>query len=258
MIMKKKKTVVKTPTVIDTPKENTSPTKTPLQRVVQPKVMKHDSDSMRDLFFIVKGQYKKGVEPSFVNGVTNDVSFLGGYDPDNPDTPEWYMCMDKVTFHCTACGSDLNSVVHSVYTQIMKYKGSAKKYFKHVSDTTSDDYYETYYLGHSPLSTDQRNKKAEGRCPRTSPAMRCLYDAIYNWYGDHFSDLVQEMEDQAYRDLEEVIRESKPLNKTRKIMKKTPVKRVEVETPVTPLKEVGATPKKFGKIKRGVKKLVMK
>lgn len=255
MIMKKKKTVVKTPNVIDTPKETSSPTKTP-SKVVMPEVLKHESDTMKGLFFIVKGQYTKGVEPSFINGATNDVSYAGGYDPERPDTSEWYMCLDKVTFQCIACGSNLDKVLKSVYTTIMKYKGNAKRYFKHVSDTTSDDYYEVHYLGRSSLTSEQRSKKAEGRCPRTSPPMRCLYNAVYGWYGDFFSRQVKEMEDQAYSDLEEVIRESRPINRTRKIMKKTPVKKVEMETPQTPQKGVGTKLKKLGKTKLGVKKLV--
>ena len=259
MIMKKKKTVVKTPVVIDTPKEVSSPTKntsTP-DRVVKPYVNDLDGDSMRGLFFIVKGQYRKGVAPSFVNDATGDVSYVGGYDPNRPDTENWYMCIDKVTYQCTSCGSDLDKVLKSVYNMIMKYKGSSKKYFKHVSDTTSDDYYETHYLGRSPLTPDQRSKKAEGRCPRTSQPMRCLYNAVYEYYGDFFSEQVQEMEDQAYRDLEEVIKQSRPINKTRKIMKKTPVQKVEMETPKTPEKGVNTKLKKLGKTKLGVKKLVM-
>ena len=259
MIIKKKKTLVKTPTVIDTPKETPSPTKkTPAtpQKVIRPEVLEHEGDSMRDLFFIVKGRYTKGVEPSFINDVTSEVSYVGGYDPERPDTDEWYMCLDKVTFHCTSCGSDLNKVVKSVYNMIMKYKGSAKKYFKHVSDTTNDDYYETHYLGRSPLTLEQRNKKLEGRCPRVSPPMRCLNNAIYSWYGNYYKDLVQDMEDKAYKDLKEVIKQSKPINKVRKIMKKTPVKKVEMETPKTPQKSVVTKLKKLGKTKLGVKKLV--
>ena len=136
----------------------------------------------------------------------------------------------------------------------MKYKGNAKKYFKHISDTTSDDYYETHYLGHSPLTPEQRSKKAEGRCPRVSAPMRCLYNAIYSWYGDYFSEQVQEMEDQAYSDLEEVIRNSKPINRTKRIMKKTPVKKVEMEETPTP-KVSPNTMKKVVKPKLGLKKL---
>ena len=87
--------------------------------------------------------------------------------------------------------------------------------------------------------------------------MRCLHNAIYQCYGDFFREQVQEMEDQAYRDLEEVIKQSRPINKTRKIMKKTPVQKVEMETPKPPEKGVNTKLKKLGKTKLGVKKLVM-
>lgn len=65
------------------------------------------------------------------------------------------------------------------------------------------------------------------------------------------------MEDLAYKDLEEVIKQSRPINKTRKIMKRTPVQKVEMETPKTPERQVSTKLKKFGKTKLGVKKLVM-
>lgn len=250
MIMKKK--VVKTTTPVTPKKENTSSTKTPV-RSATPSVITHDGDSMRGLFFIVKGQYSRGLEPSFVNKVSGDVNHIGGYDPYNKDTENWYMLMDKITFQCLACGSDLNKIVKGVYTAIMKRKGSAKKYFKHVSDTTSDDYYEVHYLGHTPLNHDQRVKKAEGRCPRVSPIMREIYSAVYNEYGDFFRDLIEEQEDLAYENL----KEEKPINKTRKLvsknklkthMEKTPTQQVETQTPKKLVKT---------KTKLGVKKLAM-
>lgn len=257
MIMKKK--VVKT--TPQTPKkENTSfTTKTPTtpDRVIRPYVNKHEGDTMKGLFFIVKGQYRKSVAPSFVNDATGEVSYVGGYDPSSSDTENWYMCIDKVTYHCTSCGSDLNKVLKSVYNMIMKYKGSAKKYFKYVSDTTSDDYYETHYLGHPELTPDRRAKKAEGRCPRTSPAMRCLHNAVYEYYGDFFSDQVQEMEDQAYSDLEEVIRESKLINKTKKRLSKVNIQKPVMDTPTK--SEVQTTSKVVKpKVKLGVKKLAIR
>ena len=93
MIMKKKKTLDKTPVVIDTPKKEDT-----LNRAVfRPDTMlRHEGDSMRGLFFIVKGQYQKGVEPSFINSVTGDVSHVGGYNPYSDDTTNWYMCLDKM------------------------------------------------------------------------------------------------------------------------------------------------------------------
>lgn len=209
-------------------------------------------DDMRGLFFIVKGQYKKGVRPSFVNSVSGDVSYIGGYDPYNPNTENWYMLLDCKTFHCVACGCDLEKVLKSVHTVIVKSKGVGKRYFKHVSSITSDDYYEVHYLGRRPLTPEQRAKKAEGRCPRVSPIMRCLYEHIYEEYGDFFSDEIKKMEDLAYKDL----KESTPVNKSRKLVSKTKPKNVEVKIE-PPKKEVYETPtlKLKVKPKKKIKKL---
>lgn len=212
------------------------------------------SEDLRGVFFIVKGQYKKGVSPCFVNKATNDTSWIGGYDPTREDTEEWYMCLDKYTYQCLSCGGDLKKVVKSVYNTIVKYK-DLKHYLHHVSKTTSDDTYERKYLGHSPLTPDQVTKKAEGRCPRVSSAMRCLYDEIYNTYGDFYSDLVKEMEDSAYRDL----KDSTPFRKAKKLVKKIPTNNTVVEkTPTPPKKEaITETPKlKLGSIKK--RKVILK
>ena len=172
------------------------------------------SEDLRGVFFIVKGQYEKGVEPSFVNKAKNEVSWLGGYDPELNTTKEWYMCLDNITFNCVACGGDIKKVVKGVYNTITKYK-DLKHYLHHISKTTSDDTYEQRYLGHPPLTHDQRVKKAEGRCPRVSPPMRCLYKAVYDEYGDYYSDLVKEMEDLAYSD----IKDKTPFRKAKKLAK---------------------------------------
>lgn len=185
------------------------------------------SDDMRGLFFVVKGQYAKGVAPSFVNKVSGDVSFIGGYDPFNKNTSEWYMLMDNKTFHCVSCGGDLDKILKAVHTLIKKYKGVARNYFRHVSEITSDDYYETHYLGKAPLTHDQRVSKAEGRCPRVSPVMRCLYEKIYEEYGDYYEEEIQEMVDLAYSELTE----EKPINKTRKLVSKNKPKGLVKTTP---------------------------
>lgn len=220
-------------------------------------------DTMKGLFFIVKGQYKKGVKPSFHNKVTNETSYIGGYDPSDDTTSEWYMLMDSKTFHCIACGSDFNKVLKGVYNVITKHKGSAKRYFKHVSSITSDDYYETHYLGKRPLTHDQRVKKAEGRCPRVSPTMMELYKHIYEEFGDYFSEEIEEMEDIAYDEL----KEEKLHNKSKRLMSKVKPKSVKTKTPVeTPKKkevvkeETPVTLKKVKPVanpraKLGVKKL---
>lgn len=220
-------------------------------------------DSMRGLFFIVKGGYVKGVEPQYTNRVTGDVGYVGGYDPERDTTQEWYMLMDRKTFQCIACGGDYQKVLRGVKTVILKYKGSAKRYFKHISQTTSDDYYEVHYLGHEPLTPDQRTKKAEGRCPRTSPIMRCLYEEIDHYYGDYYTSDIEVLEDEAYSELVE----ERPVNKSRKIVnraKKSLGLQTPQETPHTekrpvlkkpPVEKEDVTPTIIKPVKRSVKLL---
>lgn len=213
------------------------------------------SDDMRGLFFIVKGQYRK-TEPSFINRVTNDKTYIGGYDPYDDDTEEWYQLMDCKTFHCLACGSDFNRVLKGVHTAIIKHKGQAKRYFKQVCSITSDDYYEVHYLGHAPLTPEKRAKKAEGRCPRVSPPMMELYKHIYDEYGEFFREEIEKMEDLAYSELVE----ERPINKTRKLVSKNKPKGglVKTETPKVEVIETPTTPKKVrSKVKMGIKKLSM-
>ena len=228
---------------------------TPKRPMVSADSITHDSDSMRGLFFIAKGQYSNKSEPHFLNNATGEVSYIGGYNPDNENTVNWYMLMDKITFHCVSCGNDFNKVLEALNGVIIRHKGSAKRYFKHISSITSDDYYETHYLGHKPLTHEQRVKKAEGRCPRVSPMMRCLYSVVYTHYGDYYSDKIEDMENRAYSELERQIRESRPFNKTKKRMAKVQIEKPVLETPkkkeVTPSK-IKAKPK----VRLGIKKLV--
>lgn len=185
-------------------------------------------ESMRGLFYIVKGQFRK-VAPTFVNKVSGDVSYIGGYDPDSDDTEEWYRVLDNVTHHCICCGSDLDKCVESIEMAIKHYK-TRKQYFHHVCKVTSEDYYEVHYLGHTPLTPEQRAKKAEGRCPRVSPISKALEEEVFKTYGDYFEDLIKEAEESAYR----AIKEDKPFNKGMKRHKKLskPLSTQEEETPV--------------------------
>jgi len=55
-------------------------------------------ESLRGLFYIVKGDYKKkGI--SFVNKVTGDVNYIGGYDPEDSETTEWYRTISHITVY---------------------------------------------------------------------------------------------------------------------------------------------------------------
>ena len=175
-------------------------------------------EDMRGLFFIVKGRHDIGGKCDDEDGIN-----IKGYNPFDPNTDEWYMVMDKETFYCFACGSDLKKVLKGVRTFITKFK-TRKRYFKHVCEVTSEDYYEVHYLGHSPLTPEQVSKKVVGRCPRVSPAMKKVYKKVYDTYGDYYREEIEEQEDLAYEEL----KGDTPFNKTKKLVKKT--KRVGLKT----------------------------
>ena len=183
-------------------------------------------EDMRGLFFIVKGQYRKGVEPSFVNTVSEGVQYIGGFDPYSDDTEEWYKLMDCETFACHCCGGSLEKVLKGVYNVITSYKGNAKAYFKAISEA-----------------------------PSTSPLMKCLWEEVYNEFGHYYSDEVREMEDLAYSD----IKEDNPFNKTRKLVSKNKIKlgAVENTTKEEKVMETNTTPKKITPMARKIKKLSM-
>lgn len=185
------------------------------------------SENMRGLFFIVKGQYTKSVEPSFKND-TGGVSYIGGYDPYSEDTMEWYMLLDNRTFQCIACGRDFDKILKGVYNTIKRYKGSAERYFRSLENAN-------YGKGFLP-----------------SPAMRCLHEHIYDEYGDFYSDEIREMEDLAYSELAE----EKPFNKSKKLVSKHKKTMEVLEKEEVRIDT--STPKKVKpKVKLGVKKLTM-
>lgn len=181
-------------------------------------------DDMKGLFFIIKGKHAWKREPSYVNRVSNDVTHIGGYNPNSPSTEEWYQVLDRVCYHSIYCGSDLDKALTAIKKRIVAHKGVAKNYFREVSKYTSDDYYEVHYLGHTPLSLEGRTKKCEGRCPRTSPIMADMYCTIDKMWGNFHIEEVWRMEEEAYKELED----TKPVNRSKKIMKNSK-KRIDLQ-----------------------------
>jgi hypothetical protein len=208
-----------------------------------------NEESLKGLFYIVKGQYAKLSPVIYIEG---EEKCVGGYDPDNENTSEWYRVIDNVTFHCICCGSDFDKCLVAIKNAILKFK-TRKNYFRHVCEVTSEDYYEVHYLGHKPLTHDQRTKKAEGRCPRTSPAQKRLEQAVLDTYGDYYRDVIEEVEDEAY----EEIKNDKPLMKSKKRFKRLtkPVVEETPETPVETPKKTKLTRKKTGLVKKKVRRL---
>lgn len=181
-------------------------------------------EDMRNLFFIIKGVYTKGVEPKFVNTKGED-TYIGGYDPYSDDTKEWYMLLDNKTYSVVSCGEDFNTVLKGVYKTIKHFNGSLKKYLKHFNGT-----------------------------PHTqSKIMVEIYNRVYEEYGDYYEDLITQMEDLAYEEM----KEDKVIHKSRKLLSKHK-KEVEMKhTPEKHTKEVPTLKKVKPKVNLGVKKLNM-
>ena len=189
------------------------------------KLNKKQEEDLRGVFFILKGQYKRNCGQSFVNSATGDVNYLGGYDPSSEETSEWYMVLDNITFNCVCCGGDFNRAVRSIGNAIKRYKTKAR-YLKELE------------------KRDTRSK--------VSKPMRCLYQAIYNTYGDFYDEYIEEQEDLAYGD----ITFKTPLQRTKDIKKKTTVRKLVTPT-TTEKKDVEETKtiRRKAPLKRSLKKL---
>lgn len=188
------------------------------------KLTKTHSEDLRGVFFIVKGQYKHHTTPVFVNKATQSEQCLGGYNPTDPHTKEWYMVLDNIEFNCVACGGDFDTVKRGVYEAITTYK--TKERYLHAQ------------------------KRKQGN--KVSAPMRCLYEQVYKEFGDYYEDTVEEQEDLAYGS--GVFRT--PLQRSKDIKKKTTVKRL-VTPNTTEKKEVAVkkTIRRKAPLKRSLKKL---
>ena len=181
--------------------------------------MLSNSSDMKGLFYIVKGRYLDKVCPCVEcsDGVSR---YIGGYDPsvETHYNIEWYRVLDNTVFHCIYAGSSYEKALEAIKHCIEKYK-TRKNYFKHVCSITTEDYYEVHYLGHTPLTKEQRDKKSEGRCPRRSPSSKALEVEVLKNYGNYYLDDVTRMEDLAY----ESLKDKTPIKKTKKVLGKTKI-----------------------------------
>ena len=188
--------------------------------------MKQEED-LRGVFFIIKGQYKHHLSPTFINEVTGSEMCLGGYDPDQDTTPEWYMVVDRYNYHCIYCGVSLEGAKKSIVTAIRKYKtlGGYNKMLNRLD-----------------------------RSQAVSKPMRCLYKEIEKTFGDYYLEDIEDMEDQAY---DSVVFKT-PLQRSKDIKRKSGVKKLgKPLKKVAPKKEEVKPLLKKGKTKRPIRKLAL-
>ena len=149
-------------------------------------------ESLKDVFVVIKGQYRK--DP---HNKSDDIDICG-YDPEDPNTKEWYQAMDKECCYTVCCSSDLDVVLRGLENVMKRYQ-TKKNYYKHLYDTTTEDYYRTHYLHKDPLTPHQRENRALGRCPRVPVKMKELYHKVIQCYGDYYSIEVSHAEKSALK-----------------------------------------------------------
>lgn len=166
---------------------------------------------MRGLFMIVKGTYTHDKGPTFFNPVTQSKNWLGGYNPEDPTTEDWWICVDRITFTCQAGGSDFNKVVGAVSRMIKKYK-TLGNYLRVMEKINNERYYD-------PKTDSVLQNKG------CSSMMVELYKEIDERWGYYYSEEIEEQEDLAY----EFLRENQPYKKAQKKMKKIGLSKVETK-----------------------------
>ena len=183
-------------------------------------------EDLRGLFYIVKGNYQQSAPKVMCeDGVER---CIGGYDPLDEDTSEWYRVLDNTTFFCSYAGGDYDKALEVIRNQIVHFK-SRKKYFKWVSDVSSEDYYFTHYLGKAPFTYDQHLKRCEGRMPRVSVPQKSLERAIYDEWGLFYSEDIEIAEDKAYEKVENKEKLLKNKREKMKLKRKVAVESLKKE-----------------------------
>lgn len=128
-----------------------------------------------NVFYIIKGQYRR-VAPSVVvpaSGKREEITvFLGGYDPENPNTHEWYMLMDSDTHTVHTASADILTVLAGLYNAITRYHTRAKM-----------------------VSVTREHMTA------TSYAQETTDLEVYKKYGDYYKDLCAMVAERACNDL---------------------------------------------------------
>lgn len=150
--------------------------------------VRETSTDFTDTWVIIKGQF-------------NNPKGVNSYDPEDPNTREWYQAMDRNTYHTVACGSNLNRVLRGLMNNIKGFK-TQEAYYKFLGDTTTEDYYRVHFLGMPPYSVREKEVMAkEGVSCAVSIPMKDLYKQVVEVYGDYFYEEVEDAVARAYREL---------------------------------------------------------
>ena len=127
-------------------------------------------EDLRGIFIIIKGQYRRKAP---IMTYKEKEYYIGGYDPEDESTMEWYRVVDKELGICAYAGSSLERALLAVRREIIRNKDLR-----------------TY---------EKRMRKYTRTNPNSINMDRCVDEE----YGFYFRDKIRAMEDEAYAFLED-------------------------------------------------------
>ena len=177
----------------------------------RPMSLKADK-GLEDIFYIVKGQYLQQLPKAQIG---EEEKFIGGYDPENKNTIDWYRVLDNRTFFTLCAGPSLESCLKTLTRTVKKVK-TVEGYYKYLSTYTTEDYYQTHFLGREGMSSKEAAERAssEGKQMRTGAVQKAYERAVFNAYGDYFEEEVKEA---VRKGLEEADRPKKLVKRVKRL-----------------------------------------
>lgn len=138
-------------------------------------------ETMGGKFFIIKGQYGRGIEP-LAACPDGEGRFIGGYNPYLKGTNEWYQLVDRKNYVTTICGGDIKKVLEGYRKMVV---------------SCGDDFsvYEERNPKYLEYEDDEKRPQRHKRCT-TSKVGTWIAQAVEREWGDYLEDEL----DTAYRE----------------------------------------------------------
>lgn len=92
-------------------------------------------EDLRGVFFIVKGQYRRKEPIMLFKG---NEYYIGGYDPEDEETKEWYRVIDREAGICIHAGVSLEKALNAIRREIIRSK-NLRTYLKSMKEHTRNN-----------------------------------------------------------------------------------------------------------------------
>lgn len=142
-------------------------------------------EDLRNKFIIIKGTFSK--KKPLIN-VGEESFYIGGYDPEEESTKEWYRVIEKTTGNVIHASNSLDKALNSIRREIIRSK-DFNGYLKSVNK---------FSLGEGKL-------------------MSLMNQALIEEYGYYFEEEIEKMEEEAYNFLKDNTNVKKAKRRFKKI-----------------------------------------